>query len=374
MERVPVAARGGRPEHPPSRTVTKPSLVAITRAVEEFTLATPDDPPFVVVALFQRRPYFTRSADVYARLGRAAGTTVAGFAGGPPLSLPDGVVHAALGDHEPLAREWSVTALGPRCGATLVARDLERVDGSARSLERGRTFSARWSFRRTAAVAELRRLRAGLGSRLPECAELDRALDEDEGPGSGTDRRTDAAMTVVLERLAALQRRADHARNDLDDALPGAERDPQSGLPTRAFLDRWTAGSVSGTVPVGLALFRVHELSLLRGRYGVAAERAALTSIARVLRRHVVDADRVVRVGLEEFLLVLPGCGTEQLARGTERARAEIGALSGAHPFVPTPASAVITWTRRRPLPLGPLWAGLDRAMETGIPVTVLGE
>lgn len=374
MERVPVVGDGDGPDHPPSRTVTKPSLVALTRAVEEFALATADRPPLVVVALFQRPGYFTRSAGVYARVGRAAGTTVVAFAGVRPPSVPDGVVHVALGEDEPLVREWSVTAVGPWSGATLVAHDLEQVDGSARSLERGRRFTARWSFRRAAAVAELRRLRAELGPRLPPSAALDRVLDEDDTAVAATGHDTDAAMAVVLERLAAQQRRADHARNALDDAVPGAERDPGSGLPTRAFLDRWTAGSESGTVPVGLALFRVHELSLVRGRHGPAAERDVLVSIARVLRRHVVDADRAVRVGREEFLLVLPARATEQqLARRTERARAEIGALSGAHPFVPTPASAVITRTRVRPLPLGPLWAALDRAVEAGSPVTVLG-
>ncbi len=265
-----------------------------------------------------------------------------------------------------------MTVLGPRSGATVVGHDLERVDGAARSLERGRMFSGRWSFRRTAAVAELRRLRTALESRLPAHDDLDRALDTDVSP-TPDDRRQDAAMAVVVERLAAQQRLADDARNALDDVAPGAERDPQSGLPTRAFLDRWTAGSATGTLPVGLALFRVHELSQVRVRHGHIAERDVLESIARVLLRHTGAADRVVRVGREEFLLVLPSREPDEVAHWTERARAEIGALSGSHPFVPTAASAVITRTRLRPLPLGPLWAALDRAVETGIPVTVLG-
>ncbi|TCK25973.1 sensor domain-containing diguanylate cyclase [Pseudonocardia endophytica] len=365
-------AHSGTPDQPPSRTVTSSSLTAVSRAIEEWALATPDDPPLMVVALFQRPPYFVRAAHVYARLARMSGVTVAAFAGDAPSSFPEGLVHVRLADDEPLVREWSVTVLGRRSGATVVAHDLERVDGSARSLERGRTFTARWSFRRTAAVAELRRLRAALGTRLPGDTAIDRALDADE-PDSGADRRQEAAMAVVLDRLASQRRRADRALSELDDAVAGAERDPQSGLPTRAFLDRWTAGSASGTLPVGLALFRVHELSLVRARHGVLAEREVLEAVARVLRGYVVGADRVVRVGREEFLLVLPSRSTEQLARWTERARAEIGALSGAHPFVPTPASAVITRTRLRPLPLGPLWAALDRAVETGVPVTELG-
>ncbi|MBW0101363.1 DICT sensory domain-containing protein [Pseudonocardia sp. KRD291] len=368
-------ARGLAPSGTSLRTVTKPLLVATSHAIEEFALASARDAPLAVVAMFQRPSYFEREADLYARIARVAEVTVIGLVGDVPPRLPPGVSHVLLGEDDPLAREWSVTVLSPRSGATLVARDLEQVDGAARSLERGRLFSGRWSFRRGDAYTELMRLRTTMGSRMT--AGQNGALDEVLGrvvaiPGTETDTRHDAATTVLLTLLSEERRRADHIADQLDDVSPGAERDPRSGLATRAFLDRWTDRSATGTLPLGLVLLRVHELAGVRHRFGFRAELAILQSVARILRQRTGPADRAVRVGREEFLLVLPSRDVERLAEEAARMQATVSALSGTYPFVPTPATAVITRTRTRPLPLGELWAALDRATEAGIPVTVL--
>ncbi|MET0188246.1 MAG: DICT sensory domain-containing protein [Pseudonocardia sediminis] len=368
-------ARRSAPSGTSLRTVTKPLLIAASHAIEEFALATARDAPMAVVALFQRLSYFEREAHLYARIAQVADVTLVGLVGDVPPRLPPGVSHVVLGENEPLAREWSVTVLTPRSGATLVARDLEQVDGAARSLERGRLFSGWWSFRRGDAYGELMRLRTTMGPRLTtdQNGGLDEVLARVVSvPGTESDTRHDAATTLLLNRLSEERRRADHTANKLDEVAPGAERDPRSGLPTRAFLERWTDRSATGTLPVGLVLLRVHELAATRHRFGFRAELAVMQSIARILRQRTGPADRAVRVGREEFLLVLPSRDIELLADEAARVQATISALSGAYPFVPTPATAVITRTRARPLPVGELWAALDRATEAGIPVTLL--
>lgn len=368
-------ARGLAPSGTSLHTVTKSLLAATSHAIEEFALAAARDSPLAVVALFQRPSYFEREAHRYARIARVADVTLVGLVGDAGPLLPPGVSQVALGEDEPPAREWSVTVLSQRSGATLVAHDLEQVDGAARSLERGRLFSAWWSFRRSDAYAELMRLRTTLGARMT--SEQNGGLDEVLGrvvpiPGTETDTGHDAATTLLLTRLSEERRRADHIANELDDVSPGAERDPHSGLPTRAFLERWTARSTGGTLPVGMVLLRVHELATIRHRFGFRAELAIMQSIARILRQRTGPADRAVRVGREEFLLVLPSRDIGPLAEEAARMQATISALSGTYPFTPSPATAVITRTRARPLPLGSLWAALDRATETGIPVTML--
>lgn len=375
MLRDPDPTRDVAPSGTSLRTVTKPLLIAASHAIEEFALATTRDAPLAVVAMFQRSAYFEREADLYARIARVADVTLVGVADDTPPQMPPGVSRVLLDEDEPLAREWSVTVLSPRSGATLVAHDLEQVDGAARSLERGRLFSGWWSFRRSDAYTELMRLRTETGPRLS--SEQNGALDEVLSrvvpvPGTDNDTRHDAATTLLLHRLSEERRRADHTATLLDEVVPGAERDPRSGLPTRAFLDRWTGRSASGTLPVGLVLVRVRELATIRHRYGLRAELAVVASVARILRQRTGPTDRAVRVGREEFLLVLPSRETARLAEEAERMQAAISALSGAYPFVPTPATAVITRTRARPLPIAQLWAALDRATEAGIPVTML--
>ncbi|MEQ3554142.1 DICT sensory domain-containing protein [Pseudonocardia nematodicida] len=358
---------------PPSRTVTKPLLVALSHAVEDFALAPSRERPIAVLGLFQRAGYVVPQLPVWARIADTAGAgCVVALAGPTPAGLPPGMEVVPLADGEPAAREWSVTVLTPRSGATLVAHDLEVVDGSARSLERGRLFTARWSFRQADARAELLRLRRELGARLrpgPAGAiddVLSRAVPLQEN-GTGADLRFAAAADRLVRRLSQERRRADAAENRLAELEPGPERDPHSGLPTRAFLDRWLHGSVTGTLPLGLVLLRVHDVSAVHRQHGYRTETSVLRAVARRIAAHTGAAGRAVRVGREEFLLVLPGHDVKALATVARRLCESVSGLSSVFPYVPTPCHAVITRTRRRPLPLDDLWAVLDGASGTGV-------
>uniref|UniRef100_UPI0028AF7D44 DICT sensory domain-containing protein n=1 Tax=Pseudonocardia pini TaxID=2758030 RepID=UPI0028AF7D44 len=137
-------------------------LVDVSHAMERFALAGPPGQPLVVVAMFQKWSYFEREVEVYRAIAASGAVTIVGLAEDLPPRLPPGIRHALVGAEDPLAREWSVTVLGPHGGATLVATDLERVAAGAVSLEAGRQFHGRWSYRREDAYREIVRLRSAL--------------------------------------------------------------------------------------------------------------------------------------------------------------------------------------------------------------------
>jgi hypothetical protein len=124
----------------------KRMLVEISHTIERFALAAEPGSPLVVIAMFQKLSYFAREVDVYREIAARDAVTVVGLAEDFPPELPPGVRHALLGATDPLAREWSVTVLGPKGGATLVAVDQESLDPHARTIEEGRRFRGSWSF------------------------------------------------------------------------------------------------------------------------------------------------------------------------------------------------------------------------------------
>ena len=149
-------------------------LLELSHAIERFALAARPGDPLVVVAMFQRLSYFSREAEVYREIAAHASVTLVGLVEDVPPQLPPGVHHVPLAADDELAREWSVTVLGPGGGATLVAVDSETVGAGAHTLEDGRRFRGYWSFLRADAYRETLRLRARLA--LPE--ETRDAVDE----------------------------------------------------------------------------------------------------------------------------------------------------------------------------------------------------
>lgn len=59
--------------------LTKRTLVTISHALEQAALAATEDGPMVVLALFQRLPYFERERQVYQRIASRAAATVVGL-------------------------------------------------------------------------------------------------------------------------------------------------------------------------------------------------------------------------------------------------------------------------------------------------------
>lgn len=332
-------------------------LVELSHAIERFALAARPGDPLVVIAMFQKLSYFQRETDVYRDIAARGAVTVIGLVEDFPPELPAGVRHTLLAGSHDLAREWSVTVLGPRGGATLVATDLETVDGSARTLEDGRNFRGRWSFRRADAYREVLRLRSTLRLSAETVEEIDgvlRAVLAEPEPVHQD------WWDVPLRFLADSMDRAVRGRAEATAALEAArddssERDPRTGLYTAAFLQRWTAGLGEGTLPIGLALLRVFGIAEVRAQHGLRAELAALQGVNRAVQEQLSDVDRVIRVGREDFLVVLPSWSPDRVLQLCEEVCQRVARLDQVYPFVALPAVAAATVTRNRPLPVGRL-------------------
>jgi GGDEF domain-containing protein len=252
-----------------------------------------------------------------------------------------------------LEREWSVTVLAPEAGATLVAADLQALEPDAPTLERGRTFRAGWSFRRQEAFSQVHRLRAKLRLDPVTLADVDAVLDTVTlTPEPVLEEAWDRSLVFLSKRLDEAVRAHAAATGRLGELADSHDRDPHTGLLGPEALDRWLAGSASGTVPVGLVMLRVPGLVALRARYGRRGELAVLKGLATGLAELVGPGERVVAVGPEEFLLVLPAATADDVLRQCRAAGRCADGIAGIYPFVALPSLVAGTLTRARPLPL----------------------
>ncbi|MCX6463471.1 MAG: hypothetical protein NTW05_07745 [Pseudonocardiales bacterium] len=348
----------------PARPFGKRVLVEISHAIERFALAAEPGTPLLVVAMFQRLSYFEREAQVYRDIAARSTVTLVGLVADFPPQLPAGVRHVLLGEDDELAREWSVTVLGPHGGATLVAVDSETVDPAAHTLEEGRRFHGHWSFRREDAYREALRLRDSLGVSADTRARIDEVLEAVLAvPEPAEQTWWDVPLRFLVDRLdhtvdagAAVQARLDSAVAHLDEV---GERDARTGLFTPAFLQRWTSGLGPG-LPVGLVLLRVPGLGDLRARYGLRAELAAMTGVSRSIQGLLTRSDRLVQLDRQDFLVVLPSWPVGHVHVLCDEVCARVAKLDQQYPFVPLPATGAATVTREQPLPIDRLVAQVE--------------
>jgi DICT domain-containing protein len=356
------------------RLLTKSTLVTVSHAIERAALAAAEDGPMVVMALFQRLPYFERERRVYERIARSASAVVVGVVGGETPTVLDGPHVVPLGEREDLAREWAVVVLTPRFGAVLVARDREQVDEAAATLEAGRLFDGWWTLRRDDALHEVIRLRGVLADRMPEA---ERAAVDDvvarvrEVPAGAGESRSDAVMGLLVEQV------------DRDRARLSALRRQSAAPPDRSALTgedevrRWSGASgvtASGTLPVALLGVRVppaRQLPEQAGRRSGALRNEGLITVLNGLLR---GSDRATRLGDDEFLLMLPALPHDDAVKLAYRVGAELTAAGGHNPFLPESATVVVTVTRRRPFPTERIREALDWAMREGVPVATVNE
>lgn len=326
----------------------------------------------IVLALFQRAPYFARERHVYDRIAAtAAATVVCMVADERPESGP-GTQVVLLDAGEDAAKEWTVVVLTPRFGAVLTAYDQEEIDGSAATLESGRLFDGRWSLRRDDALHQALRLRALLADRL--APDVVAALDDvvarvRDLPAGAGESRADAAVRFLLEqterdstRLARLRRSA-------------APDQPVVSEP--AEISHWSgAGGVtaSGTLPVALLGIRVPAAHQLPEQ---AARRAAMLrneALLKVLGPVLRDADRMTRLDDDTFLLMLPALAPAEAVALAHRVSADLRAAGAYDTFASATAHTVVTVTRRRPFPHQRIHQALTWAQQNGIPVATLDE
>ncbi|WP_229074398.1 DICT sensory domain-containing protein [Actinoplanes sp. DH11] len=354
---------------PDRRTFTKRTLVTLSHALERTALAAAEDGPMVVLALFQRAPYFARERQVYDRIAvRAAATVVCMVADEPPAA-GTGTHVVLLHPDEEAAREWTVVVLTPRFGAVLNAYDREQVDGSAATLEAGRLFDGWWSLRRDDALHEVLRLRSMLGDRLaPDAlAALDGAVAYVRDLPAGTgERRADAAVRFLLEQVER-----DSARLARRQAA-AADRPVVSGP---AEVGRWSGSggvTASGTLPVALLGVRVPAAQQLPEQTGRRAGMLRNEGLLGVLGPLLRDADRMTRLDDDTFLLMLPALSADDAVKLAHRVGADLLAASARDTFTPATAHTVVTVTRQRPFPVDHIRQALSWAERQGIPVATL--
>ncbi|MGZ3144329.1 DICT sensory domain-containing protein [Lentzea chajnantorensis] len=334
--------------------LTKRTLVIASHAVERAALAGDGSEPLLVIAMFQRLPYFERESEVYRRIAGLAEVTVVGMVADRRPDLPAGVTPVLLRKDEELAAEWSVVVLSARFGASVVATDLGEVALDGTSLEPARLFHGRWGFRREEAYAEAVRLRDVLGDRVPP--DVRRRLDDVlastvEPPATEVERRAEAAVVHLVTGMARARDRVERLTARRADEVRDA-RDPWTGLHTPESLDSWLGTDFADTVELGLVRVRVPDLEDVEGRHGPSAAVHTENNVADLLRRELRPVDRAVRMSRTEFLLVLPAVPAPRVWSIAVNAAEALGRLEETYPHVPVRVEVQTAATTRRPLRL----------------------
>ncbi|HEX6343803.1 DICT sensory domain-containing protein [Umezawaea sp.] len=334
--------------------LTKRTLVVASHAVERAALAGHRDESAIVIAMFQRLPYFEREAEVYRRIAALAPVTIVGMVSDTRPDLPAGITPVLLRRDEDLALEWSVVVLSSTFGACVVATDLEELDFNGTSLEAGRLFRGRWGFRREEAYAEAVRLRDALGDRLPPHVRrrFESVLDSIVEPPSGeVERRSEAALHHLSSRLVRSRDRAESAAARAAGERRDA-RDPWTGLHTVDSLNAWLGTEVSDTVRLGIVIIEVPGLRTIEASHGASAAVHTENNVADVLSADLRPIDRAARLNGEEFLLVLPGATEHTTRAAADRVRAALADLHRTYPHLSVAARVRAGSTTERPIDL----------------------
>ncbi|MFO0986818.1 MAG: diguanylate cyclase [Alphaproteobacteria bacterium] len=214
-----------------------------------------------------------------------------------------------------------VEVAAPGVAPELVLIDAARVDPLAiaarfRQIDRRRpvviAHEARDPFR------AVRALELGLAEPLP------RPLD----PGA-----TAAALTRMAERHALTTR----LRRQYAQSLDLAVTDSLTGVFNRRYLDAYfellararheralPGAAAQGEGPFALLLVDVDRFKDINDRLGHAVGDVALRMVAERLLGHVRTSDMVVRIGGEEFVVLMPGADLRTAETVAERLRAVI--------------------------------------------------
>jgi two-component system cell cycle response regulator len=225
-----------------------------------------------------------------------------------------------------------VEVAAPEIAPELILVDATRVDPLAiaarfRQIDRRRpvviAHEARDPFR------AVRALELGLAEPLP------RPLD----PGT-----TAAALTRIAERQALMTR----LRRQYAQSLDLAVTDSLTGVFNRRYLDayfdlqaraRQERGKPEGAF--ALLLIDVDRFKDINDRLGHAVGDVALRMVAERLLGHVRTSDMVVRVGGEEFVVLMPGADLRTAEGVAERLRAVVAEKP--FPLGPEPLTVTIS-------------------------------
>lgn len=157
----------------------------------------------------------------------------------------------------------------------------------------------------------------------------------------------------VTERVLSLRKVEDaHARAEREtvEVRRLAETDHLTGVFNRGkvmeALDSAVAGVEGSDGHLSIAMVDIDHFKSINDRFGHAAGDAALTTVAKILQRHMRENDTLGRIGGEEFLLVLPGADIEDAAAMAEVCRAALAKHDWAEEGMPqvTLSIGVAAW------------------------------
>ena len=93
------------------------------------------------------------------------------------------------------------------------------------------------------------------------------------------------------------------------------ERDPLTGVYTRQLLSSATIRHAMYEYPVSVVMGDINGLKLINDVLGHGAGNEAILRIVKILKKVFFGSTHyILRVGGDEFLILLPGCGREQTA------------------------------------------------------------
>ncbi len=129
-------------------------------------------------------------------------------------------------------------------------------------------------------------------------------------------------LQTTLEETEAL-------RGELEQQRRAALLDPLTGLLNRRALDAQLDElmAVDSGAPLSVLMVDIDHFKRINDTYGHALGDAVIRNVADVIRKCIRGADRAVRYGGEEFLVLLPHTGEEGAAQVAENIRSRIQSL-----------------------------------------------
>src|SRR5271168_3818758 len=160
---------------------------------------------------------------------------------------------------------------------------------------------------------------------------------------------------LVYRQWSFRRLRKQSAERSLDaQAMPqqfseAAGLDPVTGLYTRSSLEQHLGKEVARArrqnSALSLATLHVDEFAHLSARYGTSAVDAALKELARRLKKASRGSDIAARLGDDDFLLLLPECGVNEVKQVLNR----LGAIEVSSSGQKIPLNFTTGWVDYQP-------------------------
>lgn len=143
--------------------------------------------------------------------------------------------------------------------------------------------------------------------------------------------------TQALEQVQALARELEQRQEQLSEVNAKLElmatQDPLTGLANRRVYDRQVEAQLAlfhrTRTPFALVLTDIDLFKRINDRFGHDAGDRVLKDVAQCLHQGLREIDTLVRMGGEEFALILPSTTAEQAIRVAERKRELVAQYGG---------------------------------------------